>query len=282
MTILAVPLHTVGKAPRLALFYAAAFLVVGIQLPFWPVLLAGRGLDAQQIASVFAAAIWAKVVAGPVIGASPTGSGARRGVMIGLAAVSLVLLCGAVAGRRLRGDTGAQPGRRRGAIGADAAGRQHHPGGGAARRARLRPGAGLGLGHLHPGGGRQRRLAAAALPPAARPAETGAAAGAGRLGGAAARLCRDAGERAGGAEPRSALGGAGPAGRRPRFLAVRRQRRGVAGEPPALLRLRHALLARTRLFRHGDRRVCGPRGWSPRSCCSGTARRWSPGSGRSG
>jgi MFS transporter, PPP family, 3-phenylpropionic acid transporter len=88
MTILAVPRHTVGKAPRLALFYAAAFLVVGVQLPFWPVFLAGRGLDAQEIATVFAAAIWAKVVAGPVIGALADRLGARRGLIIALAMLS--------------------------------------------------------------------------------------------------------------------------------------------------------------------------------------------------
>ena len=77
-----------GKTPRLALFYAAAFLVVGVQLPFWPVFLAGRGLDPLEIATVFAAAIWAKVVAGPVIGALADRLGARRGVMIALAAAS--------------------------------------------------------------------------------------------------------------------------------------------------------------------------------------------------
>ena len=90
MTILVVPRDTVGKAPRLSLFYAAAFLVVGVQLPFWPVFLAGRGLDAREIASVFAAAIWAKVVVGPAIGALADRLGARRGVMIGLAALSVV------------------------------------------------------------------------------------------------------------------------------------------------------------------------------------------------
>jgi len=90
VTILVVPRDTVGKAPRLSLFYAAAFLVVGVQLPFWPVFLAGRGLDAREIASVFAAAIWAKVVVGPAIGALADRLGARRGVMIGLAALSVV------------------------------------------------------------------------------------------------------------------------------------------------------------------------------------------------
>ena len=67
--------HSGQIARRLGLFYAASFLVVGIQLPFWPVWLAGRGLDMHEIALVFAAAIWAKVIATPVLGALATGSG---------------------------------------------------------------------------------------------------------------------------------------------------------------------------------------------------------------
>ncbi|HEX6442712.1 MAG TPA: MFS transporter [Stellaceae bacterium] len=75
-------------AMRLGAFYAASFLVVGIQLPFWPVWLAGRGLDAQQIAFVFAAAIWAKVIATPILGALADRLGRRRAVMVALAAVA--------------------------------------------------------------------------------------------------------------------------------------------------------------------------------------------------
>jgi len=75
-------------APRLALFNAAAFLVIGVQLPFWPVWLAGHGLDPQQIAAVFAAAIWAKVVATPAIGALADRIGHRRAVMAGLAGIA--------------------------------------------------------------------------------------------------------------------------------------------------------------------------------------------------
>lgn len=74
-----------GKAARLGAFYAASFLVVGIQLPFWPVWLAGRGLDARQIATLFAAAIWAKVAATPALGALADRIGSRRAVMIALA-----------------------------------------------------------------------------------------------------------------------------------------------------------------------------------------------------
>lgn len=86
--------HPSGQAARLGVFYAASFLVVGVQQPFWPVWLAGRGLDPQQIALVFAAAIWAKVIATPAIGAAADRLGRRRAVMIALAA----LACAAYAG----------------------------------------------------------------------------------------------------------------------------------------------------------------------------------------
>jgi PPP family 3-phenylpropionic acid transporter len=75
-------------AGRLSAFYAAAFLVSGAQLPFWPVWLASRGLGAKEIGAVLAAAIWAKVVATPAIGALADRWGRRR-VMIGLGAIAL-------------------------------------------------------------------------------------------------------------------------------------------------------------------------------------------------
>ena len=50
--------------------------------------LAGRGLDAQQIALLFAAGIWAKIVATPLIGAVADRLGQRRGVMAVLAAIA--------------------------------------------------------------------------------------------------------------------------------------------------------------------------------------------------
>lgn len=81
-------------ATRLAAFYAASFLVVGIQLPFWPLWLAGRGLDARQIGLVFAAAIWAKVLATPAIGAASDRFGRRRAVMVVLAALALAAYAG--------------------------------------------------------------------------------------------------------------------------------------------------------------------------------------------
>src|SRR5438046_7344217 len=94
MTIKAVPRHSgrngFGNDWRLGGFYAASFLVVGIQLPFWPVWLAGRGLDTQEIAGLFAAAIWAKVIATPLIGGLADRLGRRRGVMVALAAVACI------------------------------------------------------------------------------------------------------------------------------------------------------------------------------------------------
>jgi PPP family 3-phenylpropionic acid transporter len=78
----------------MALFYAAGFLVVGIQTPFWPVWLAGRGFGPQEIALIFAAAIWAKVIATPALGALADRLGRRRVVMLVLAAVSLAAYAG--------------------------------------------------------------------------------------------------------------------------------------------------------------------------------------------
>lgn len=89
MTSPATPRNFGRSAPRLAAFYAASFLVVGVQLPFWPVWLTGRGFDINQIATLFAAGIWAKVIATPMIGALADRSGATRGTIIGLAVIAV-------------------------------------------------------------------------------------------------------------------------------------------------------------------------------------------------
>ena len=41
--IVRMPQDGMATGARLGAFYAASFLVVGIQTPFWPVWLAGRG-----------------------------------------------------------------------------------------------------------------------------------------------------------------------------------------------------------------------------------------------
>ena len=92
MLISTMPQAVAPLSTRLGAFYAASFLVVGIQLPFWPVWLSGRGLDAQEIAILFAAAIWAKVVATPLIGGLADRLGWRRGIMVALAAIACIAL----------------------------------------------------------------------------------------------------------------------------------------------------------------------------------------------
>jgi MFS transporter, PPP family, 3-phenylpropionic acid transporter len=51
-----------GFAPRLAAFYAAMFVVFGIQLPFFPVWLKAKGLNAGMIGVVLAAPIIVRVL----------------------------------------------------------------------------------------------------------------------------------------------------------------------------------------------------------------------------
>ena len=87
----AVVLH---PALRLSAFYAATFLVTGIQLPFWPIWLASRGLTAREIGVLLAAAIWVKVLATPAIGALADKTGGRRVLMGALAAAALAAYAG--------------------------------------------------------------------------------------------------------------------------------------------------------------------------------------------
>src|SRR5919106_1781228 len=76
-------------AARLAMFYAALFAGVGIHLPFWPVWLEWRGLDATQIGYVLAAAFWPRIVTTPLIPSVADRLRERRRPMILLAAVTL-------------------------------------------------------------------------------------------------------------------------------------------------------------------------------------------------
>jgi MFS transporter, PPP family, 3-phenylpropionic acid transporter len=84
-------------AMRLSAFYAAIFLMTGIQLPFWPVWLASRGLTAREIGVLLAAAIWVKVLATPAIGVLADNTGGRRVLMGALAAVALAAYAGLLA-----------------------------------------------------------------------------------------------------------------------------------------------------------------------------------------
>ena len=68
--------------------------MAGIQLPFWPVWLASRGLTAREIGVLLAAAIWVKVLATPAIGALVDNAGGRRMLMGALVAAALAAYAG--------------------------------------------------------------------------------------------------------------------------------------------------------------------------------------------
>ncbi|HEV2955640.1 MAG TPA: MFS transporter [Xanthobacteraceae bacterium] len=71
-----------GFGARLALFYAGLFVVVGIQLPFFPVWLKAKGLDAGAIGLVVATPILVRVVAVPIAARLADRRGALRQVLV--------------------------------------------------------------------------------------------------------------------------------------------------------------------------------------------------------
>ena len=58
---------------RLGFLYAALFLVVGCYLPYLPVWLSWRRLDADQIAVLLAAPLFTRILFTPAIALPPTG-----------------------------------------------------------------------------------------------------------------------------------------------------------------------------------------------------------------
>lgn len=74
---------------RLALFYVALFLVVGVLLPFWPVWLASRDMDPAQIGILLSTPLWARIIGNPLIARIADRRGDRKRPLIVLAAISL-------------------------------------------------------------------------------------------------------------------------------------------------------------------------------------------------
>src|SRR5262245_65398307 len=70
-------------ARRLGLLYAALFFVVGCYLPFMPVWLDWRRLDASEIAVLLAAPLFTRIVFTPLIGFAADFAGSRRNIVIG-------------------------------------------------------------------------------------------------------------------------------------------------------------------------------------------------------
>ena len=75
---------------RLGLLYAALFLVVGCYLPYLPVWLHWRNLDADQIAVLLAAPLFTRILFTPVISFAADRVGGRRTILIVLAWGSLL------------------------------------------------------------------------------------------------------------------------------------------------------------------------------------------------
>lgn len=80
----------VSPALRLSLFYATLFGLVGIHLPFWPVWLAGRGLDSFEIGSVTAVGLAMRAISSPVIGSLADRARDRRTVMVAASVVAFM------------------------------------------------------------------------------------------------------------------------------------------------------------------------------------------------
>src|SRR5690606_17718322 len=77
---------------RLSLFFAALFVLYGVQIPFFPVWLDWRGLTPAEIGAVTAAPLFLRIVIGPVAAFLADRSGDRRRAIViaagcGLAAV---------------------------------------------------------------------------------------------------------------------------------------------------------------------------------------------------
>ena len=78
--------HSAGAgqslAWRLAAFYAALFVALGVQLPFLPVWLAAKGLDAREIGIVLAIPMVVRVLAIPVATRMADGRDALRAAIM--------------------------------------------------------------------------------------------------------------------------------------------------------------------------------------------------------
>ncbi|MFA7429501.1 MAG: MFS transporter [Rhodospirillaceae bacterium] len=72
----------------LSVFYGALFTVIGLQLPYWPVWLEGRGMGPEAIGILIGAAYWGKVATNPSIGQFVDAHGRRKAVMVALAVVA--------------------------------------------------------------------------------------------------------------------------------------------------------------------------------------------------
>lgn len=75
---------------RIALFYAAVFLVIGVHVPFWPVWLKSRGLGPGEIGLILSLATWIRALAPLLVAQAIDRRGERKRPMVALVAATLV------------------------------------------------------------------------------------------------------------------------------------------------------------------------------------------------
>lgn len=79
-----------AEGMRIALFYAALFLVYGVQVPYLPVWLDWKGLTAAEVAFIAAAPFFVRVVVTPVVSLLADALSIHRSLVIGTTAIALV------------------------------------------------------------------------------------------------------------------------------------------------------------------------------------------------
>ncbi len=75
-------MSTSGLSVRFAAFYGAAFFVVGVLLPFWPIWMQSRGLSPDQIGILLAVGPWLRILVDPVVTSFADRSGQGRRIMV--------------------------------------------------------------------------------------------------------------------------------------------------------------------------------------------------------
>ncbi len=81
--------HSFGFATRLAVFYAALFVLTGVQLPFLPVWLKAKGLDPALIGVALALPMVARIMAIPVTSRAADRRDAVRATLVMASLASL-------------------------------------------------------------------------------------------------------------------------------------------------------------------------------------------------
>jgi len=75
-------------------YYLAMFVVIGVQLPYWPVWLKDKGMTAAEIGILVATLLWVKVAFNPIAGHLVDVTGKRRPILMGLSVGALIAYCG--------------------------------------------------------------------------------------------------------------------------------------------------------------------------------------------